>query len=233
MKPSPFVSPYLTHVSLDLSSISFDVFEEMVIDIFHVVHVLRIFIRNNNDQMYTDANRWEQLILSHMRNLRIFDIRHETWSRNITTNNQQIHPSTCLNSKKTHLQSVQHLRIDNENEIIHYKYYFPNVTTLTLENSLSCTLIKSRSLSLTKIIEILRFTPYIRTLIFESMPLYGVNYKSIQQNQTFQLVSNTNMITNVIFKQRCTLDKLQLFVALCSRIQHLTIGHDTEDLESI
>ncbi|CAF1431127.1 unnamed protein product [Adineta steineri] len=285
MKPSPFLLPYLTHVSLDLSSISFAVFEEMVIDIFHLVHVLHIFIRNNNDKMYTDANRWEQLILSYMRNLRIFDIRHETWSRNITTNNQvilntptnkftssfwserqwfftqqfiqerdrnctifcsiepyrrkyytlckQIHPSTYLNSKKTHLQSVQHLRIDNENEIIDCKYYFPNVTTLTLENSLSCTLIKSRSLSLTKIIEILQFTPYIRTLIFESMPLYGVNYKSIQQNQTFQLVSNTNMITNVIFKQRCTLDKLQLFVALCSRIQHLTIGHDTKDLESI
>ncbi|CAF0833251.1 unnamed protein product [Adineta steineri] len=305
MKPSPFVLPYLTHVSLDLSSISFDVFEEMIIDIFHLVHVLHIFIRNNNDQMYINANRWEQLILSYMRNLCIFDIRHETWSRNITTNNQvilntptdkftssfwserqwfftqqfiqerdrnctifcsidpyrrkyyilckQIHPSTCLNSKKTHLQSVQHLRIDNENEIIDCPYYFPNVTTLTLENSLSCTrklitinlnhiiplkqltnlVIKSRSLSLTKIIEILRFTPYIRTLIFESMPLYGVNYKSIQQNQTFQLVSNTNMITNVTFKQGCTLNKLQLFVALCSRIQHLTIGHDTEDLESI
>ncbi|CAF1180506.1 unnamed protein product [Adineta steineri] len=173
--------------------------------------------------MYVNANRWEQLILSHMRNLCIFDIRHETWSRNITTNNQvilntptdkftssfwserqwfftqqfiqerdrnctifcsidpyrrqyytlckQIHPATCLNSKKTHLQSVQHLRIDNENEIIDCKYYFPNVTTLTLENSLSCTLIKSRSLSLTKIIEILRFTSYIRTLIFGSMPL--------------------------------------------------------------
>ncbi|CAF1002950.1 unnamed protein product [Adineta steineri] len=305
MKLSPFVLPYLTHVSLDLSSISFAVFEEMIIDIFHVVHVLHIFIRNNNDQMYINANRWEQLILSYMRNLRIFDIRHETWSRNITTNNQmilntptdkftssfwserqwfftqqfiqerdrnctifcsidpyrrkyyilckQIHPSTCLNSKKTHLQSVQHLRIDNENQIIDCTYYFPNVTTLTLENSLSCTrklitinlnhiiplkqltklVIKSRSFSLTKIIEVLRFTPHIRTLIFESMPLYGVNYKSIQQNQTFQLVSNTNMITNVTFKQGCTLNKLQLFVALCSRIQHLTIGHDTEDLESI
>ncbi|CAF1204789.1 unnamed protein product [Adineta steineri] len=285
IKPSSFVLPYLTHVSLDLSSISFAVFEEMIIDIFHLVHVLHIFIRNNNDQMYINANRWKQLILSYMRNLRIFDIRHETWSRNITTNSQvilntptnkftssfwserqwfftqqfiqerdrnctifcsidpyrrkyytlckQIHPSTCLNSKKTHLQSVQHLRIDNENEIIDCKYYFPNVTTLTLENSLSCTLIKSRSLSLTKIIEILRFTSYIRTLIFGSMPLYGVNYKSIQQNQTFQLVSNTNMITNVTFKQGCTLNKLQLFVALCPRIQYLTLGHDTEDLESI
>ncbi|CAF1049228.1 unnamed protein product [Adineta steineri] len=251
---------------------------------------------------------WEQLILSHMPKLRIFDIRHEDLPIDITIDNhngnqvvlnnsidkftssfwserqwfftqqfvheaygncttfystnpyrrkyyilgEEIHPSTSLNSKKTHLQSVQHLQIDDANETIDCKYYFPNVTTLTLGYGFSRTrkliasnlnhiiplkqltklVIKSRYLSLTKLIEVLRFTPHIRTLIFESILLYRVNYNSIQQNETFQLVSNTNMITNVTLKQTCNLDKIQLLVALFPRIQHLTIDHDMKDLQS-
>ncbi|CAF0967445.1 unnamed protein product [Adineta steineri] len=251
---------------------------------------------------------WEQLILSHMPKLRIFDVRHEDLPRDITTENhndnqvvlnnptdkftssfwserqwffiqqfvheaygncttfystnpyrrkyyilgEEIHPSTSLNSKKSHLQSVRHLQIDDANETIDCKYYFPNVTTLTLGYGFSRTrkliasnlnhiiplkqltklVIKSRYLSLTKLIEVLRFTPHIRTLIFESILLYRVNYNSIQQNETFQLVSNTNMITNVTLKQTCNLDKIQLLVALFPRIQHLTIDHDMKDLKS-
>ncbi|CAF0875634.1 unnamed protein product [Adineta steineri] len=195
----------------------------------------------SNNQLYSLLSYVPQL-----RRLYIYNIRK------YYTLCKQIHPSTCLNSKKSHLQSVQHLQIDDANETIDCKYYFPNVTTLTLENSLSCTrklitsnlnhiiplkqltklVIKSRYLSLTKLIEVLRFTPHILTLIFESILLYRVNYNCIQQNETFQLVSNTNMITNVTLKQTCNLDKIQLLVALFPRIQHLTIDHDMKDLQS-
>ncbi|CAF3622400.1 unnamed protein product [Adineta steineri] len=304
IKTSLPVLPYLTHVSLDLSFISFNVFQQLVIDIFRLIQILHIFIRFNSDQMYTNANRWEQLILSHMPNLRIFDIRHEGCSDDITSDNQaisntptdnfsssfwierqwfvaqqyyeklykdhtiiystdpyrrkyytlcnQIHQSTCLNSKETHLQSVQHLQIYDEQQTINCKYYFPNVTILTFKEGFSIThnsivfmlnhviplkqltklIIKCDHLSLTKLIELLCWTPHIHTLVFESMSLHRVSYNSIQQNQSFQLVSSTNTITNVTFKPRCTLDKLQILVALFSRIQRLTINFHTKDLES-
>ncbi|CAF0917874.1 unnamed protein product [Adineta steineri] len=398
IKTSVFILPYLTHISLDLNSIYFNAFEEMMIDIFNQVQVLHISIRFIYNEMYDNANRWEQLILSHMPNLRIFDIQYD----NITTDNHNgnqvisnttsdnftssfwikrqsfftqqyfqeqnrnrtifystdpyrrkhytlynnIYQTTCLNSKETHLKSVQQLKIQNDKETINCKYYFPNATTLTLQNKLSrtynlisvnlsrviplkqltklviesnpisltkliellhCTphihtlvlksmslygethlksvqnlkiqndketinckyyfpnattltlqnklsrtynfisvnlsrviplkqltklVIESNPISLTKLIELLRCTPHIHTLVLKSMSLYGINYNSIQQNQSFQLVSNTNTITNVTCNGECTLEKLQILVALFPRIQHLTIKPHTKNLES-
>ncbi|CAF3967485.1 unnamed protein product [Adineta steineri] len=304
IKTSVFILPYLTHISLDLNSIYFNAFEEMMIDIFNQVQVLHISIRFIYNEMYGNANRWEQLILSHMPNLRIFDIQYD----NITTDNHNgnqvisnttsdnftssfwikrqsfftqqyfqeqnrnrtifystdpyrrkhytlynnIYQTTCLNSKETHLKSVQQLKIQNVKETINCKYYFPNATTLTLQNKLSRTynlisvnisrviplkqltklVIESNPISLTKLIELLHCTPHIHTLVLKSMSLYGVNYNSIQQNQSFLLVSNTNTITNVTFNGECTLEKLQILVALFPRIQHLTIKPHTKHLES-
>ncbi|CAF3837278.1 unnamed protein product [Adineta steineri] len=309
IKTSVFVLPCLTHISLGLSSINFNAFEEMMIDMFHLVQVLHISIDNSfNHQMYINANRWEQLILSHMPNLRIFDIRHENWSTYIITtihnanrvisntridnftssfwiNRQwfftqqfvhewernciifhsidpyrrtyytlckQIHQSTCLNSKKTHMQSVQHLRIDNANELIDCKYYFPNATTLTLQKNFSKTsnlitinlnrviplrqltklVIEYITLSLIQLIELLCCTPHIHTLVFASMLLDKVNYNSIQDSQSFQTVCSTNTIINVTFKAECTFGTLQILAALFSQIQHLTIRLHEKDLES-
>ncbi|CAF4268043.1 unnamed protein product, partial [Adineta steineri] len=163
-----------------------------------------------------------------------------------------IYQTTCLNSKETHLKSVQNLKIQNDKETINCKYYFPNATTLTLQNKLSPTynlisvnlsrviplkqltklVIESNPISLTKLIELLRCTPHIHTLVLKSMSLYGINYNSIQQNQSFQLVSNANTITNVTCNGECTLEKLQILVALFPRIQHLTIKPHTKNLES-
>ncbi|CAF1565185.1 unnamed protein product, partial [Adineta steineri] len=195
IKTSPFVLPYLTHVSLDLGFIRFNVFEEMIIDIFHLVQVLHIYIYFNSDQTYINANRWEKLILSRMPNLRIFDIRYANWPKDLTTDNHnsnqvisnnltdkfqssfwierqwsfiqqfiqerdrnytifystdpyrkkyltlcnQLHQSTCLNSKETHLRSVHHLQVDSEKQLINCKYYFPNVTILTFKEGFSIT----------------------------------------------------------------------------------------------
>ncbi|CAF4156155.1 unnamed protein product [Adineta steineri] len=232
--------------------------EDLPIDITTDNHNGNQVVLNNSIDKFTSSfwseRQWfftQQFIQERDRNCTIF-CSIDPYRRKYYTLCKQIHPSTCLNSKKSHLQSVQHLQIDDANETIDCKYYFPNVTTLTLENSLSCTrklitsnlnhiiplkqltklVIKSRYLSLTKLIEVLRFTPHILTLIFESILLYRVNYNCIQQNETFQLVSNTNMITNVTLKQTCNLDKIQLLVALFPRIQHLTIDHDMKDLQS-
>ncbi|CAF1213429.1 unnamed protein product [Adineta steineri] len=146
------------------------------------------------------------------------------------------------------MKSVQHLRIDNENELKDFKYYFSNATTLTLQNNFSSTpnlitinlnhvissnqliklVVERTKLSLTQLIELLHCTPYIHTLVFESIPLYGVNYNFIQQNQYFQLVPSTN----VTFKEKCTLEKLQILVTLYSQIQHLTIRLREKNLKS-
>lgn len=89
-KPSSSVLTSLTHLSLDLSSPPFNQFEQLVTNnTFRHVEVLYISIRYNSDRMYTDANKWEQLISLHMPNLRIFDIQHESWSNNNNTSNAQ------------------------------------------------------------------------------------------------------------------------------------------------
>jgi hypothetical protein len=86
-KVSSLVFNHLTHISLQLDHIIFNQFEQLIVDLFPFVEVLRISIKNNRDTAYMDKKRWEQLILSHMTNLRIFDFRHEDWS-NIGYNNQ-------------------------------------------------------------------------------------------------------------------------------------------------
>ena len=134
--------------------------------------------------------------------------------------------------------------IESQQSIINCKNYFPNVTTLTFNEQFSITrstitinlnhiiplkqltklILVCHHFSFKKMIDLLYFTPYLHTLIFESMPFYKDDYISIEKSDIFQLVSNTNNIKNVIFKDRCTLEKLRLLVTLCPRIQHLSIS---------
>ncbi|CAF0784327.1 unnamed protein product [Adineta steineri] len=307
-KPFPFVLAYLTKVSMGLNCVDFVQFQQMIIDMFHRVQVLHISIDCNSDQAYMSSNRWEQLIVSHMPNLRVFDIRHGNWAKYIIANNYNVNPMmpntptdkfsssfwikrqwffiqqyiqerhrnctvfysinpyrrkfyticnqpeelTCLNSKETELKSVKHLQIHSEKQTNTCKYYFPNVTTLTFKDGFKNTqnsiafnvnrvfplkqltklIIQCDYLSLTKLIELLHWTPHIHTLEFESMPLYGVTYNSTQHNQLFQLVSSRNIIRNVTFKRRCTFEKLQILVALFPQTQHLTVNIQAKDLKS-
>jgi hypothetical protein len=90
--------------------------------------------------------------------------------------------------------------------------------------------IECHHFSFIKMIDLLSFTPNIHTLIFESMPFYRNDYISIEQSETFRFVSNTNMITDVTFKERCSLEKLRLLLALCPRLQYLTIQTFMKDL---
>jgi hypothetical protein len=60
---------------------SFNDFELLVIDLFRQVQVLRIEIHSFHfsatNMGYLNADRWEQLISTHMINLRIFDLQLE------------------------------------------------------------------------------------------------------------------------------------------------------------
>lgn len=78
---------YLTHVFLKLDAVNFDQFEQLANDLFNKVQVLHISISHSHDILYTNSQRWERLILSHMPALRIFDIQHENWPTNNNDNN--------------------------------------------------------------------------------------------------------------------------------------------------
>jgi hypothetical protein len=77
---------YLTDVSLKSHSISFNDFQPLVIDLFRQVQILRIEIYtyyfSATDMGYLNADRWEQLISTHMMNLRIFDLQLQYGSYN-------------------------------------------------------------------------------------------------------------------------------------------------------
>ena len=66
---------HLEHVSLKLEGIRFDQLEQLIINRFHRVEVLRL--TTNYDQVYLDAHRWEQLIISSMPKLHRFDFHHD------------------------------------------------------------------------------------------------------------------------------------------------------------
>jgi hypothetical protein len=132
--------------------------------------------------------------------------------------------------------------------------YFPNATELTLVDTfdvpprdsiarsldhiiplrqLSKLILNCHHFSFEQIIGLLYFTPNVYTLELDSIVLYQTDPLSIQRNENFRLVSNTNMITNVIIDKESTLEKIQLCVALFPRLEYLTINLNKKDLESI
>jgi hypothetical protein len=164
-----------------------------------------------------------------------------------------LNETTSLDCSDLNLNSVQHLYIQSEKTMMNCIHYFPNAAELTFKDGFSATraslssilnriiplyqltklVIECHHFSFKKMIELLRFTPHLHTLIFESMPFYKNDSMSIEESETFRLVSNTNTITEVTFKDKCTLEKLQLLLTLCPRVQHLTINILVRNLDSI
>ncbi len=67
---------HLTHISFKIGHIKFDQFAQMFVNIFPTVEVLRLTVQGYNaDSAYMDANKWKELILSHILNLRVFDFK--------------------------------------------------------------------------------------------------------------------------------------------------------------
>lgn len=71
---------HLTHVSISGLDIPFDLFEIMVQSLFNQVQVIHISVCYRIE--YLDGHRWQRLILSHIPQLRIFDINIELILRN-------------------------------------------------------------------------------------------------------------------------------------------------------
>ena len=66
--------PHLTHLSIKLWRMSFESFRYLSLKLFHSIQVLKICTRA--DDYYLLAERWEDLIVHCMPNLRLFDFQH-------------------------------------------------------------------------------------------------------------------------------------------------------------
>ncbi|UJR11340.1 hypothetical protein I4U23_015521 [Adineta vaga] len=66
------VLPHVTHLFLDLGQFSFDNFVYLIKNFFPKIEVLHLYAYGEEE--YLNPNRWEELILSSMPSLRIFDI---------------------------------------------------------------------------------------------------------------------------------------------------------------
>ena len=56
---------------------------------------------------------------------------------------------------------------------------------------------------------------------------------SLERSKAFRLVSKNNRITNVTIREIFTLEKAQMLITLCPRLQSLTIRINVKDLRSI
>lgn len=161
--------------------------------------------------------------------------------------------NTCLRNYEPNIDSVKSVHIKSEKGLINCMNYFPNATELIFEDSfpinqdsiatsfngivplkqLTKLAIECHRFAFGKVVRLLSIIPNIHTLILKSMPVYRNEYVSIKKCAYFRSVSNTNNITNVTIEEKCTLEKLQLLVALCPRLEHLRINPHIKSLESI
>ena len=100
-----FVLNHLKSISLGLNHIKFDRFQQVIRDLFSTIQILYISIKCNEDVTYKDDKKWEQLILFHLPNLRIFDIRHEDWSNTMPIDDNHIYNQLILDSQMNQFKS--------------------------------------------------------------------------------------------------------------------------------
>jgi hypothetical protein len=168
---------------------------------------------------------------------------------------QQPDEATTLDYSESRLNSVQYVHIESGESIVNCTNYFPNATEIIFERRFSINrtsiitnlnrilslkqltklVIKCPHFSVQKLIKILCNTSNIHTLELKSMACYKKrsDYASIQQSEDFQFVSNTNTIRNVTCDAACNLEQIRLLVALCPRLNSLTMNRRTSNLESV
>lgn len=151
-----------------------------------------------------------------------------------------LHDQMAIDHNENVLHSIRQIDIYNEKSLLTCTKTFPNVTSLHLKNGFNTPLeisltrfipreqinklvIECHHYSLKKIIDLLSHLPNIQILIFESMPLYKDDYLTLEQTETFQHVSERNHIKQITFHDQANLDKIKLLIALCPRLEHLSI----------
>ncbi|CAF1472919.1 unnamed protein product [Adineta steineri] len=278
----------LTYISLKLTSFDFHHFELLAKDLFHNLQVLRLYA--SSEITYLDANRWQNLILSHIPNLTIFDFQYVyfLWSRKdmLPTYKNLIqkftssfwierqwffstqYPPTInkgtliffsvkpykrttfrlsgIMEEKLNFDSVHHINIQNINTIKSCRNYFPNTTKLTLTsrspsicNSINDSLrhiispeqltelvIEEADISFMVLVKLLSVAVNLHTVKLEDISNHEINPVIIQKNEIFQLVSEKNVIKNLTLTYERSLEKVELLLALCPRLQHFALHHD-------
>ena len=151
-----------------------------------------------------------------------------------------------LHESERSWNSVQNVHIENAESLIDCRKSFPNATELVFEwdfstngisivphlnrirflKQLNTLRIKCRHFSLPRLIELLCDTPNLRTLELGLMRCYNrkKNPPPIEKSKDFRLVSGRNMIMDVTYDGACTLEQIKLLVALCPRLNSLTIN---------
>ncbi|CAF1320004.1 unnamed protein product [Adineta ricciae] len=291
----------LTHLSLKSTyKLRFETLERILINHFSLVEVLRLSVSLTT----LDANKWKQLISTHLSKLRIFDVRFIFYSydnaENVAYEEQvtqfqssfwierqwffhseiirfrypeqklffsvnayrkkdyrvykQSNEESFTGEIRTMFYSVDHVEIGDERAINQCMSYFPNANKLTLEDRFSnagylpssiginrilslqrikTLVIKCHHFSLIKMIDLLSCIPNLQILAFKTMPLYKEGRKSIEQNDKFRLLSETNSITSISFEERSTPNKTELLIKLFPRIQYLEMNTYMKDMEAI
>ncbi|CAF1253628.1 unnamed protein product [Rotaria sp. Silwood1] len=156
--------------------------------------------------------------------------------------------------RKHKINSVQHLKSEEHEDIINYKYYFPNVTKLTLSHffkkqntnflstsfnniiplkQLTKLIIETDFDSFVEIIDLLYLSPNIHTFQIDLVSHEYTDLISIENNRTFQLVSKRNNIKQMSILINCTLEITKFFINLCPRLQYLIVQIPNDNIEPI
>lgn len=162
---------------------------------------------------------------------------------------EQISSDVCCSN----LNSIRQIDIYHEKTISTCSNYFPNTEEIHFKSgfSASCSpiasllhrivplkqitklIIECHHFSLKKMIDLLSSASNIHTLTFQSLPLYKDASLLLEQNESFRNLSERNNIKYVTFKDRCSLEKVKLLVALCPRVQYLSIHTFARTVEPV
>lgn len=158
------------------------------------------------------------------------------------------------NHFETNIKSIQQLYIHSTNAIKQFTGYFPNVTEVTFSEycnpshdsfaislnriipirQLTQLTVECQYFSFENLLELLSLTSNMHTLKLNSIQFYEkIDYVSVQQSETFLLVSKRNIVTNVTIEQECTLHQIQLFTNLFLRVEYLTLNLSKENSQLI
>ncbi|CAF1189608.1 unnamed protein product [Adineta steineri] len=286
----------LTYISLKLRSFDFHEFKLLAKDLFHNLQVLRLCA--SNEITYLDANRWQNLILSHIPNLIIFDFQYN-YSTNPEKNMMPSYENlikkftssfwierqwffstqhSCghsendflffsvkpykratflldgITEEKLNFDSVHHIDMGNPYTINKFGNYFPNATKLTFEYSwpssdysmdinLPCIIsleqltelvVEDSPIHFMQFVKLLSVAVNLHRLKFDYISIDEMNPRTIQEDAIFQLVSKTNVVRNLTLTYDGSLEIVELFFALCPRLQHLEVHyHFTDILRSL
>ncbi|CAF0918213.1 unnamed protein product [Adineta steineri] len=145
---------------------------------------------------------------------------------------------------KKNENAVHHVHILNKEATDNCIYYFPNANVLSIDNFYEHNLnemidnldhiISLKNLtklnillypySFGRLIQLLLTTVNLVTLQLPRIFLHSNNYQAIQLSETFRLVSNRNIIRNLILESTNDMDEVELLLNLCPQIQCFEIN---------